>query len=39
MLYGIGCDLCEIAHLEKSLPAHTLQLYPLVYWRGERAGS
>ena len=19
MLYGIGCDLCEIAHLEKSL--------------------
>lgn len=25
MLYGIGCDLCEIAHLEKALPAHTLQ--------------
>ena len=21
MLYGIGCDLCELAHLEKSLPA------------------
>lgn len=27
MLYGIGCDLCEIAHLEKSLTgAHAAAL-------------
>ena len=38
MLYGIGCDLCEIAHLEKSLTgAHAAAFIRRVYGEAERA--
>ena len=38
MLYGIGCDLCEIAHLEKSLTgAHAATFIRRVYGEAERA--
>ncbi len=38
MLYGIGCDLCEIAHLEKSLTgAHAAVFLRRVYGKAERA--
>ena len=38
MLYGIGCDLCEIAHLEKSLTgAHAAAFIRRVYGETERA--
>ena len=38
MLYGIGCDLCEIAHLEKSLTgAHAAAFIRRVYGGAERA--
>ena len=38
MLYGIGCDLCEIAHLEKSLTgAHAAVFIRRVYGEAERA--
>ena len=38
MLYGIGCDLCEIAHLEKSLAgAHAAAFIRRVYGEAERA--
>ena len=37
MLYGIGCDLCEIAHLEKSLTgAHAAAFIRRVYGEAER---
>ena len=38
MLYGIGCDLCDIAHLEKSLTgAHAATFIRRVYGEAERA--
>lgn len=38
MLYGIGCDLCEIAHLKKSLTgAHAAVFLRRVYGKAERA--
>ena len=38
MLYGIGCDLCELAHLEKSLTgAHAAAFVRRVYGEAERA--
>lgn len=38
MLYGIGCDLCEIAHLEKSLSGpHASAFVRRVYGEAERA--
>ena len=38
MLYGIGCDLCEIAHLGKSLTgAHAAAFIRRVYGEAERA--
>ena len=38
MLYGIGCDLCEMAHLEKSLTcAHAAAFIRRVYGEAERA--
>lgn len=38
MLYGIGCDLCEIAHLEKSLSGpHAPAFVRRVYGEAERA--
>ena len=38
MLYGIGCDLCEIAHLEKSLSgSHASAFVRRVYGEAERA--
>ena len=38
MLYGIGCDLCEIAHLEKSLAGpHAAAFVRRVYGEAERA--
>ena len=38
MLYGIGCDLCEIAHLEKSLTGpHAAAFVRRVYGEAERA--
>ena len=38
MLYGIGCDLCDIAHLEKSLAsAHASAFVRRVYGAAERA--
>ena len=38
MLYGIGCDLCDIAHLEKSLTsAHASAFVRRVYGAAERA--
>ena len=38
MLYGIGCDLCEIAHLEKSLTGtHAAAFIRRVYGSAERA--
>ena len=38
MLYGIGCDLCEIAHLEKSLTgANAAAFIRRVYGETERA--
>ena len=38
MLYGIGCDLCELAHLEKSLTgAHAATFIRRVYGEAERA--
>ena len=38
MLYGIGCDLCDIAHLEKSLAsAHASAFIRRVYGAAERA--
>ena len=38
MLYGIGCDLCELAHLEKSLTgAHAAVFVRRVYGEAERA--
>ena len=38
MLYGIGCDLCELAHLEKSLTgAHAAAFVRRVYGETERA--
>ena len=38
MLYGIGCDLCEIAHLEKSLTgAHAAVFLRRVSVKAERA--
>ena len=38
MLYGIGCDLCEIAHLEKALPAqYAATFIRRVYGEAERA--
>ena len=38
MLYGIGCDLCELAHLEKSLTgAHAASFVRRVYGEAERA--
>ena len=38
MLYGIGCDLCAIAHLEKSLTGpHTAAFVRRVYGETERA--
>ncbi len=38
MLYGIGCDLCEIAHLEKSLSGpHASAFVRRVYGKAERA--
>ena len=38
MLYGIGCDLCELAHLEKSLTgAHAAAFVRRVYSEAERA--
>ena len=37
MLYGIGCDLCELAHLEKSLTgAHAAAFVRRVYGEAER---
>ena len=40
MLYGIGCDLCEIAHLEKSLTgAHAAAFIRRVYGEAERAAA
>mgnify|MGYP002520586582 FL=1 len=37
MLYGIGCDLCEIAHLEKSLTGpHAAAFVRRVYGEAER---
>ena len=40
MLYGIGCDLCEIAHLEKSLTgAHAATFIRRVYGEAERAAN
>ena len=37
MLYGIGCDLCEIAHLEKSLTGpHAQAFVHRVYGSAER---
>ena len=38
MLYGIGCDLCEIAHLEKNLTGtHAAAFIRRVYGSAERA--
>ena len=38
MLYGIGCDLCAIAHLEKSLTGpHAAAFVRRVYGEAERA--
>ena len=38
MLYGIGCDLCAIAHLEKSLTGpHAAAFVRRVYGETERA--
>ena len=38
MLYGIGCDLCAIAHLEKSLTGpHAAAFVRRVYGAAERA--
>ena len=38
MLYGIGCDLCAIAHLEKSLTGpHAAAFVRRVYGEVERA--
>ena len=38
MLYGIGCDLCDIAHLEKSLTStHASAFVRRVYGPAERA--
>ena len=38
MLYGIGCDLCELAHLEKSLTGvHAAAFVRRVYGEAERA--
>ena len=37
MLYGIGCDLCDIAHLEKSLTGpHAAAFVRRVYGAAER---
>ena len=38
MLYGIGCDVCDIAHLEKSLSgAHAAAFVRRVFGPAERA--
>ena len=38
MLFGIGCDLCSIAHLEKSLTSpHAAAFVRRVYGEAERA--
>ena len=38
MLYGIGCDLCEIAHMEKSLcSAHAAAFVRRVFGAAEQA--
>ena len=38
MLYGIGCDLCEVAHLKKSLASpHSAAFVRRVYGAAERA--
>ena len=38
MLYGIGCDLCSLSHLEKSLSsAHAAAFVRRVYGPAEQA--
>ena len=38
MLYGIGCDLCSLSHLEKSLSsAHAAAFVRRVYGAAEQA--
>ena len=40
MLYGIGCDLCSLSHLEKSLSsAHAAAFVRRVYGPAEQAAQ